>query len=106
MNARVVSAHTAESVVSMNRLAASQWPEPRHGLDYHAKPVTRMSQPVGADVDTGELIAARLPQVLGMHDASHGSQVWSCPREPSRGNQCLGRAQDARDDSMRTCRAR
>jgi hypothetical protein len=28
-----------------------------------------------ADIDSGELIAAPLPQVLLMHDASDGSQV-------------------------------
>jgi hypothetical protein len=31
--------------------------------------------------------------------------VWSCSREPPRGDQCLGRGQDAHDDSMGTCGA-
>ena len=37
-----------------------------------------------------------------MHDASDGSQVGSCSREPPRGNQYLGRGQDAHHDSMGT----
>ena len=37
-----------------------------------------------------------------MHDASDGVEVWPCSREPARGNQCLGRSQDAHDDSMGT----
>jgi hypothetical protein len=55
---------------------------------------------------TGELIAAQLPQVLGMHDPSHGNQVRSCSREPPRGNQDLGWGQDAHHDSMGTRGAR
>ena len=54
-----------------------------------------MSQPFDADVDSGEFIAAQLPQVLLSYDASHGSQVRSCSGEPSRGDQDLGRGQDA-----------
>ena len=41
-----------------------------------------------------------------MHDPSHGSQVRSCSREPPRGDQYLGRGQDAHHDSMGTCGAR
>ena len=37
-----------------------------------------------------------------MDDASDRSQMWSCSREPPRGNQCLGRGQDAHHDSMST----
>jgi len=61
---------------------------------------------VGADVGSGELIAAQLPQVLVRHDASHGSQVGSCSGEPPRGHQDLGRGQDAHHNSMGTYGAR
>ena len=61
---------------------------------------------VGADVGSGELIAAQLPQVLVRHDASKSSQVRPCSRQPPRGNQDLGRGQDAHQDSMGTCGAR
>ncbi len=54
----------------------------------------------GVDVDSGELIAAQLPQIPVMHDAYHGSQVRSRSREPPRGNEDLGRGQDAHHDSM------
>jgi hypothetical protein len=54
----------------------------------------------------GELIAAQLPQILVMHDASHSSQVGARSGEPPRGNQDLGRGQDAHHHSMGTCRAR
>jgi hypothetical protein len=33
-------------------------------------------------------------------DASDSSKVWSCCREPSRGNPDLGRGEDVHDDSM------
>jgi hypothetical protein len=87
-------------------LAASQVSEPRRGADDDAEPAAADIPSIGADVDSGELIAAQLPEVFLMHDASHGSQVRSCSREPSRGNQYLGRAQDAHHDSMSTCGAR
>jgi hypothetical protein len=61
---------------------------------------------VGADVDSGELIAAQLSQVLVMHDPGDGSEVGACSREPPRGDQYLGRCKDAHHDSMGTCRAR
>jgi hypothetical protein len=51
-------------------------------------------------------IAAQPPQVLVMHDASDSSQMGPCPREPPRGNQYLGRGQDAHHDSMSTYGAR
>lgn len=60
---------------------------------------------LGPDVDSG-VIAAQLPQVLAMHDASDGSEVWSCSREPPCDDQCLGRGEDAHDDGMGTCDAR
>jgi hypothetical protein len=41
-----------------------------------------------------------------MHDAGNGGQVGSWSREPLRGNQDLGRGQDAHHDSMGTCGAR
>ena len=63
-----------------DRLAASQLPEPRRGSDDHAEPAAADVPAVDADVDSGELIAAELPQVLLMHDASHGSQMGSCSR--------------------------
>jgi hypothetical protein len=84
-----------------DRLAVPQLPEPRRSLHDHAEPAAADIPAVGADVDT-ELIAAQPPQILGMHDASQGSQVRSCSREPPRGNQCLGRGQDAHHDSMGT----
>jgi hypothetical protein len=55
---------------------------------------------------TLELIAAQVPQIVGMHDASDRSQVRSCSREPPRGNQCLGRGENAHDDSVGTGGAR
>jgi hypothetical protein len=60
-----------------DRLAASQLPEPRRGRDDHAEPAAADIPAVGADVDSGELIATQLPQILVMHDASDGSQVRS-----------------------------
>ncbi len=89
-----------------DRLTASQLPEPRRGPDNDAEPAAADIPAIGADVDSGELIAAQLPQVFLMHDASHGSQVRPCSREPSRGNQYLGRGQHAHHDSMSTCGAR
>jgi len=89
-----------------DRLAASQLPGPRRGPDDDAEPAAADVPAVGADVDSGELIAAQLPQVLVMHDASDGSQVGSCSGEPSRGNQYLGRGKDAHHNSMGTCGAR
>ena len=89
-----------------DRLAAWQLPEPRRGPDDDAEPAAADIPAIDADVDSGELIAAQLPQVLVMHDPSHGSQVRSCSREPPRGNQYLGRGQDAHHDSMGTCGAR
>jgi hypothetical protein len=65
----------------------------------------RISQPP-VQTSTPELIAVQLPQVLVVHDASGGSQIGSCSREPPRGNQYLGRVQDAHHTSMGTCGAR
>jgi hypothetical protein len=87
-----------------DRLAAAQLPEPRRGPDDDVEPAAADIPAAGADVDS-ELIAAQLPQVFMMHDASDGSQVRSCSREPPRGNQYLGRGQDAHHDSMSTCGA-
>jgi hypothetical protein len=81
-------------------------PEPRRGPDDHAEPAALDIPAIDADVDSGELIAAQLPQVHLMHDASHGSQVRSCSREPPRGNQYLGHGQDAHHNSMSTGGAR
>jgi hypothetical protein len=89
-----------------DRLAASQLPGPRRGPDGHAEPATADVPAVDPDVDSGELIAAQLPQVLLSHDASDGSQVRSCSREPPRGDQDLGRGEDAHPDSMGTYGAR
>jgi hypothetical protein len=57
---------------------------------------------VDADVDSGELIVAQLPHVLLSYDASHGSQVRPGSREPLRGDQDLGRGEDAHHHSMGT----
>jgi len=89
-----------------DRLAAAQLPEPGRSTDDHAEPAAADSPAPGADVDSGELIAAQLPKVLLMHNASHGSQIGSCPHEPPRGNQDLSRGQDAHHTSMGTCGAR
>ena len=85
-----------------DRLTAWQLPEPRRGPGDHAEPAAADIPAVDADVDCGELIAAQLPQVLMMHDASDGSQVRSCSGEPPCGNQDLGRGQEAHHDSMGT----
>ena len=78
----------------------------RRGPDDHAEPAAAEIPAAGADVDSGELSAAQLPQVLVMHDASDGRQVRSCSDEPPRGNQDLGWGQDAHHNSMGTCGAR
>ena len=83
-----------------------QLPGLRRGPDDDTEPAAADIPAINAGVDSGELIAAQLPQVLVMHDPSNGSQVWSCSREPPRGNQDLGRGQDAHHDSMGTCGAR
>ena len=88
-----------------DRLAALQLPEPRRGPDDYAELAAADVPAIDADVDSGQFIAAQPPQVLVMHDASHGTQVGSGSREPSRGNQYLGRGEDAHDDSMGPCRA-
>ncbi len=89
-----------------DRLAAWQLPGPGRGPDDDTEPAAADIPAVGADVDSGELIAAQLPQVLLMHDPSDGSQVRSCSREPPRGDQYFGRGKDAHHDSMGTCGAR
>jgi hypothetical protein len=81
-----------------NRLAASQLSEPRRGPDDDAEPAAADIPSIDANVDS-ELITAQLPQILMMHDASHGSQVRACSREPPRGNQHLGLGQDAHHDN-------
>ena len=83
-----------------DRLTAWQLPEPRRGPDNDAEPAAADIPAVDADVDAGELIAAQPPQILVMHDPSHGSQVRPCPRQPPRGNKYLGRGQDTHHDSM------
>jgi len=88
-----------------DRLAARQITGPRRGPDDYAEPAAADVPAVYRDVDPGELIAAQLPQILVMHDAGHGSQVRSRSGEPPRGNQDLGRGEDAHHDSMGTCDA-
>jgi hypothetical protein len=89
-----------------DRLTAAQLPGPRRGPDDHAEPAVADIPAAGTDVESGELIAAQLPQVLLSYNASDGSQVRSCSREPPRGNQYLRRGQDAHYHSMGTCGAR
>jgi hypothetical protein len=89
-----------------DRLTAPQLPEPRRGLDDHAEPAAADIPALNADVDSGELIAAQLPQLLVMHDPSDGSQIGPCSRKPPRRYQYLGRSQDAHHDSMGTCDGR
>jgi len=87
-------------------MAAWQLPELRRGPDNDAEPAAADIPAIDADVNTGQLLAAQPPQVLAMHDPSHGNQVRSRSREPPRRNQELGRGQDAHHDSMGTCGAR
>jgi len=89
-----------------DRLARPQLPGPRRGPDDDAEPAPADVPTLDADVDSGELIAAQLPQVLVAHDASDGSQVGFCSGEPPRGNQYLGRGKDAHHNSMGTRGAR
>ncbi len=89
-----------------DRLTAPQLPESRRGPDDDAEPAAADVPAVDADVDPGELTTAYLPEVLRVHDASESSQVRSCSRQSSRGNQDLGRGQDAHHNSMGTCGAR
>jgi hypothetical protein len=89
-----------------DRLATPQLPEPRRGPDNDAEPPTADIPVVDTDIESGELITAQLPEVLGMGDASDSSQVGPCSREPPRGNQYLSRGQDAHHHSMGTCGAR
>ena len=61
------------------------------------------------DISAGlvrRLIAAQLPQVLLMYDAGDGHHVRPCSREPPRGDQYLGRGENAHHDSMSTCGVR
>ncbi len=87
-------------------LAAGQLPGPGRGPDHDAEPAATDIPAVDTDLDSGELIAAQLPQVLVMHDASDGSQMGSCSGEPPRGNQDLSRGEDAHHNSMGTRGAR
>ncbi len=56
-----------------------QLPEPRRGPEDHTEPAAANIPAVSVDVDTGELITAQLPQILGMHDASEDSQYGRAP---------------------------
>ena len=85
-----------------NRLAAPQFPKPRRGPDDHAEPAAADVPAVDVHVGSGELIAAQLPQVLLMHEASDRHHVRPCSREPPRGDQYLGRGENAHHDSMST----
>src|SRR5271156_5340139 len=58
-----------------DRMAAPQLPKLRRGPDDHTEPAAADIPAVDTDVHPGELIAAQLPQVLAMHDASDDSQV-------------------------------
>ena len=89
-----------------DHLAAGQFPSPRSGPDYHAEPAAPDVPAISADVDSSQLSATQLPQVLGMHDASDRNHVGPCSRKPARGNQDLGRGQDAHHISMDTPGAR
>jgi hypothetical protein len=86
-----------------DRLAATQLPEPRRGPDDHAEPAAAYIPAVHANVNSGELIAAQLPQMLLMHDPSNSNQVGPGSREPPRGNQYLSRGKHAHHDSMGMC---
>jgi hypothetical protein len=56
-----------------DRLAAPQLPALGRGPDDYPEPAAADIPAIDADVDAGELIAAQLPQVILVHDASHGS---------------------------------
>ena len=75
-------------------------------LDGDAEPAAVDVPAVDADIDSGELIAAQLPQVLVMHDASGRSKCGRASRGPPSANRDLGRGEDARHDSMGTSGAR
>ena len=85
---------------------AEFWNPTGHGSNDYAEPATADIPAVDADVDSGELITAHLPQILVMHDAGDGSQIGPCSRKPPRRDQYLGRGQNAHHDSMGTCDAR
>jgi hypothetical protein len=85
-----------------DRLAALQLPGPGRGPDDDSEPAATDVPAVDADVESGELIAAQLPQVLVMHDGGEDSQMGLWSGEPSRGNQDLGPGEDAHHDSMGT----
>ena len=89
-----------------DRLAAWQLPGPQRDPDDHAEPAAADIPAVDTDVDSGELIAAQLPQVLLSYDVSHGSQVLSCSGEPPCGDQYLSRGEDAHHHSRATRGAR
>ena len=73
-----------------DRLAALQLPESRRSHDDHAEPAAVDIPAISVDVDSGAH-RGTVTAVFGMHDADEGGQLWSCSREPSRGNQDLGR---------------
>jgi len=75
---------TARRSRPWDRLAAWHVPGPQRGPDDYAEPTAADVPAIYTDVDSGELMAAQLPQVLGMHDAGHGSQARSCAGEPPR----------------------
>ena len=87
-------------------LAAPQLAEPRRGPHDHAEPAAADIPAVDTDIESGEFIAAQLPEVLVMHDDSESGEVGSCSGEPLRGNQDLSWSQDAHPDSMGMCSAR
>ena len=89
-----------------DRLAGRQLSGARRGRDHDAEPAAADIPAIGADVDSGELIAAQPPQVVLMHDPSHSSQVRPRSGQPPRGDQNLGRGQDAHHNSMGTYGAR
>src|SRR6185437_13067790 len=60
-------------------LAAWQLPGPGHGRDDDTEPAAADVPAVDPDVDSGELIAALLPQPLLVRDRGHGSQVGRAP---------------------------
>jgi len=97
-----LAAITRHGIVSPRRSS------PSRGVAPTATPNQRprISPAVDTDVESGELIAAQLPLVLLMHDASQSSQAGSCSGEPPRGNQGLSWGQDAHHNSMGTCGAR
>jgi hypothetical protein len=77
-----------------------QFPGPPRGPDHNAEPAAADIPAISADVDSGELSAAQLPQILEMHDASNRNHVGPRSRKQPRGNHDPGPGRYAHHNSM------